>query len=285
MWYVMARLQQSYSLQERLIRTIADWRAYSTDDVEELLDEGADINGASGTLLPLHCACMVCDSNVLKLLLDRGATVNAVDGYERTALHYAAEKDDICTELLIQYGADLNAPDGNQDTPLHWAAFKNNVSSLRMLLHHRAAVNLVDYNNDTPLSWASLKCNHESIQLLLDYGADPSITNYNGMSPILRASAMAASGLDNRDMESVHLLIKALGMFDIRNEQGSLPNEIKRDVQLHDMLLEYCKNARPLKELCRFVIRKNLGQTFLPDAVTKLPLPSSLRSYLMLQEQ
>ncbi|XP_077997142.1 ankyrin repeat and SOCS box protein 8-like [Glandiceps talaboti] len=283
MWYAMARLQQSYSLQERLIRTIADWRAHSTDDVEDLLNDGADVNGASGTLLPLHCACMVKDSTVLKLLLQRGALVNAVDGYERTALHYAAEKDDICTELLIEYGADVNSPDGNQDTPLHWAAFKNNVDCVKILLQNNAAVNIGDFNNDTPISWAAFKCNVESVQLLLEYGADPAITNYNEMSPIKRAAVMAASGLETKDPDCVFLLIKGLGQFDIRNEQGSLPVEIKRDPELYNLLMNYSKNVRPLKELCRYVIRLSLGQTFLPEAVRKLPLPAALQTYLLLQ--
>ncbi|XP_002736456.1 ankyrin repeat and SOCS box protein 8-like [Saccoglossus kowalevskii] len=284
MWYMMESLQQNYSLQERLIRTIADWRAYSTDDVEDLLNQGADINGASGTLLPLHCACMVSDSHVLRLLLDRGAEVNAVDGYQRTALHYAAEKDDICTELLIEYGADLNAPDGNQDAPLHWAAFKNNLSCVKTLLQHNAAVNIVDYNNDTPISWAAKKCNIESVQLLLDYGADASIANFNGDLPVMRAARLAASGLDSQDVECVELLMKASGQFDLRDLAGHLPDIIKQDPLLHDVLFNVCENVLPLKQLCRQAIRRNLGQCYIPNKVPGIPLPTALQNYLLLQE-
>ncbi len=37
--------------------------------------QGADVNQIHGTLLPLHCACMVGDSYSLDLLLQRGAEV------------------------------------------------------------------------------------------------------------------------------------------------------------------------------------------------------------------
>ena len=36
---------------------------------------GADVNRLHGTLLPLHCACMVSDSLILRLLLRKGAKV------------------------------------------------------------------------------------------------------------------------------------------------------------------------------------------------------------------
>ena len=77
MWYAMSNLQQSHDLSERLIRAISDWRTLTgfDDDIEQLLEDGADINRLHGTLLPLHCACMVADSYCLQLLLQKGAEV------------------------------------------------------------------------------------------------------------------------------------------------------------------------------------------------------------------
>ena len=78
MWYVMANVQQSYELSDRLIRAISDWHHpnHQGDDVESLLEEGADVNRLHGTLLPLHTACMVGDPYCMKLLLQRGAQVS-----------------------------------------------------------------------------------------------------------------------------------------------------------------------------------------------------------------
>jgi len=77
MWYVMANVQQSYDLSDRLIRAISNWQLTGREDnVEQLLDEGAEVNRLHGTLLPLHCACMVGDCDSLSLLVQRGADVS-----------------------------------------------------------------------------------------------------------------------------------------------------------------------------------------------------------------
>lgn len=43
---------------------------------------GADVNRLHGTLLPLHCACMVSDSYIVRLLLRKGAKVGATGSIE-----------------------------------------------------------------------------------------------------------------------------------------------------------------------------------------------------------
>lgn len=90
MWYVMESAQQNYHLSERLIRAISNWRTFAgaNDDVEHLIDLGADVNGIHGTLLPLHCACMVSDSSCLRLLLQKGARVNSLDHVDVVAIKF-----------------------------------------------------------------------------------------------------------------------------------------------------------------------------------------------------
>ena len=86
MWYVMANAQSSYQLSDRLIRAISHWQTSLTgneDDIEALLDAGADVNRLHGTLLPLHCACMVGDSDCAELLIQRGAQVTALLGLHK----------------------------------------------------------------------------------------------------------------------------------------------------------------------------------------------------------
>ncbi|XP_072423887.1 ankyrin repeat and SOCS box protein 8-like, partial [Chiloscyllium punctatum] len=72
MWYIMQSIQSKYSLSERLIRTIAI-RSFPHDNVEDLINQGADINCTHGTLKPLHCACMMADPDCVELLLEKGA--------------------------------------------------------------------------------------------------------------------------------------------------------------------------------------------------------------------
>ena len=80
MWYMMESVQQSYEMSDRLIRAISNWRAFghpsADDNIEHLIKSGADVNQPHGTLLPLHCACMVSDTYCLKTLLENGARVS-----------------------------------------------------------------------------------------------------------------------------------------------------------------------------------------------------------------
>ncbi|KAG7220713.1 hypothetical protein INR49_017827 [Caranx melampygus] len=274
MWYIMQSIQSKYSLSERLIRTIAAIRSFPHDNVEDLIRKGADVNRMHGTLKPLHCACMVADADCVELLLEKGAEVNALDGYNRTALHYAAEKDESCVELLLEYGAQPNALDGNKDTPLHWAAFKDNPECVRALLESGACPNARDYNNDTPLSWAAMKGNLES-----------PCDQPEGPTPISRLVALLARGLGTeQEEECLELLCRAAGRFEIRRADGTLPRELNKDPQLLARLTNMVAQAPTLRSLARCAVRQSLGVQFLPTAVKELPLPETIKDYLLLRD-
>ncbi|XP_052016969.1 ankyrin repeat and SOCS box protein 8 isoform X2 [Apodemus sylvaticus] len=227
---------------------------------------------------------MVSDADCVELLLEKGAEVNALDGYNRTALHYAAEKDEACVEVLLEYGANPNALDGNRDTPLHWAAFKNNAECVRALLESGASVNALDYNNDTPLSWAAMKGNLESVSILLDYGAEVRVINLKGQTPISRLVALLVRGLGTEKEDSCfELLHRAVGQFELR-KNGIMPREVTKDQQLCEKLTVLCSAPGTLKTLARYAVRRSLGLQYLPDAVKALPLPASLKEYLLLLE-
>lgn len=211
--------------------------------------------------------------------------MNALDGYNRTALHYAAEKDESCVELLLEYGAQPNALDGNKDTPLHWAAFKDNPECVRALLESGACPNSRDYNNDTPLSWAAMKGNLESVKVLLDYGAQVHVTNLKGQTPISRLVALLARGLGTeQEEECLELLCRAAGRFEIRRADGTLPRELSKDPQLLARLTNMVAQAPTLRSLARCAVRQSLGVQFLPTAVKELPLPETIKDYLLLRD-
>lgn len=287
MWYMMENVQNSYDLSDRLIRAINNWQAFSVadeDDIEDLIDKGADVNRLHGTLLPLHCSCMVSDSYTLRLLIQKGAKVNAIDGYGRAALHYAAERDVFCVEILLENGADINTGDGNQDTALHWAAFKNNVSCVKLLLQHGAQVDPEDFNCDTPLSWAARKGHLEVIKILLEYNASVDSRNLNGDTPLMRAATVQASGLNTEvDDACFELLLKVSGQFELRNNKEKFRNQIASDNKLNEMLMPLCQNVRALQDLCRYTIRKTLGYKYLPNVIPKLPIPTRIREQLLLK--
>ncbi|KAL5006120.1 hypothetical protein ScPMuIL_017278 [Solemya velum] len=283
----MANVQSSYELSERLIQAISHWHTFAgteDDDVEELIRAGADVNKLHGTLLPLHCACMVSDGDSLQLLLQNGARVNKIDGYGRAALHYAAERDLFCVEVLIENGAELNLGDGNMDTPLHWASFKNNVACVKYLLQHGADVDAKDYNLETPLFWAARKGHLEVLKILLEYNANASHVNGNGDTPLTRAMAVQLSGLNTElDDACLELLIKATSQFDLRDRRGNLRNDFVNDNKLSEMLLPLCRNPRKLYDLCRYKVRCCLSYRYLPNVIPKLPIPNRLQDRLLLR--
>lgn len=208
-----------------------------------------------------------------------------MDGYNRTALHYAAEKDEGCVELLLEYGAQPNALDGNKDTPLHWAAFKDNPECVRALLESGAHPNTRDYNNDTPLSWAAMKGNLESVRVLLDYGAQVHVTNLKGQTPISRLVALLARGLGSKqEEECLELLCSAAGRLEIRRADGSVPHELSKHPQLLARLTSMMVQPASLRDLARCAVRNSLGVRYLPTAVNQLPLPESVKQYVLLRD-
>jgi len=289
MWFIMEKVQSSYTLSERLLRAISrstsSW-TYPCDDIQDLIAQGADVNQPHGQLLPLHCACVVGDAKAVKILLENGAEVDKSDGFQRSSLHYAAEKSEKCVELLLAHGADVNARDGNNSTPLHWAAYKNLKESVRLMLEHGANPDCMDYNNDTPLSWAALKGHLETIEVLLDYNCRVNTVNLNGSSPISRLLQTLVMGIGSAQEEAcLHLLFKALGQFDLRERTtGRLPRDFEQDPAVRELLLYYCSSVRDLKHLCRFALRRILGPSDLTRTMDLLPLPSRLKTYVLLKE-
>lgn len=186
-------------------------------------------------------------------------------------------------ELLLEYGALPNALDGNKDTPLHWAAFKDNPECVRALLESGARPNSLDYNSDTPLSWAAMKGNLESVKVLLEYGAQVHVTNLKGQTPISRLVALLARGLGTeQEDECLELLCKAAGRVEIRRADGTLPKELSKNPQLLARLTGMTAKAPTLRSLARFAVRESLGVQFLPTAVKELPLPESVKDYVLL---
>lgn len=80
MWYTMEKTQNGHDLSDRLIRSICSWHSYGvyeeSEDIDDLIDMGADVNRMHGTILPLHCTCMVSDEESLLTLIKRGARVS-----------------------------------------------------------------------------------------------------------------------------------------------------------------------------------------------------------------
>lgn len=275
--------QHSFNLSERLIRVITGWNVNPKDTVEEILREGVDVNHVHGLCLPLHCACSVGNPGIVELLLAYGAEVNAIDGFGRSAMHCAAERSVDCLRVLVSHGGDVDMMDANRNRPLHWAAYRNKAKSVRFLLEHGALVNEPDMFDNSPLHWATMKSSLEAVRVLLDYGAEVTSRNDSGDSPVIKAAHIFTTGLSSdREWEVLNLLLKASGNVSITDEDGRIPENIFQDTELMKILIPVCYSPRSLGQLCRYSIRKQVGEGHLHKLILELPLPESLHRYLLL---
>jgi ankyrin repeat protein len=93
------------------------------EQIEQLLDAGADVNKQSSSGLSLlHKAVMESDEKLVALLINKGAELEINDERDRTPLHMT--RDAAVARILIDAGAFRNVKDNNGDTPLHYAARK-----------------------------------------------------------------------------------------------------------------------------------------------------------------
>ncbi len=158
--------------------------------IEQLLQEGADVNASDEMGTALHWAILLAHKDVVRLLLERGAEPNA-EGTTGTPLYAAALKGDIeSVTLLLQYGAEPNggftatAETANRSTPLHQAASNGYVEIVGLLLERGADPNLVTLDGTAPLHDAAKAGHLEIAQRLVERGADVNALTAVGEPPI-----------------------------------------------------------------------------------------------------
>ncbi|XP_039274455.1 uncharacterized protein LOC120348408 [Styela clava] len=302
MWHIMEALQTRYLLTQEMIDQILrnndscyerldlpPPKKVLSERVKEYLDKGADPNGMPGAsmLRPIHAAAKIGNAEVLTLLVDAGAEVNTVDAHNsRSPLHYAAEICADCVKILLKHGAYPDVRDGDDHTPLHWAAYKNRFECAKYLLESKATVNALSINTDQPLHFAAMRGSYECIELLLDYGADVTVKNCAGKTPLIKSAITRYGGVldDYEDDPSFNVLMRASGRIVVRTPPP-YPNT-SRYLEHEDIIgfiLSITTHVAPLASLCRAVIRQQLVNKYLPDAVRSLHLPKQIERYLLLQ--
>jgi ankyrin repeat protein len=136
---------------------------------------------------PLHNACELGRTAIVKTLLDKGADVNARSFHQLTPLIFAAEAENIeVVRLLISKGAEVNAQSDEKTktrSALHVAAQIEAPSIILALLLSGAEPKLVTTAGNTPLHLAIQSGCASAAALLLFHGASPTITNEKGASP------------------------------------------------------------------------------------------------------
>jgi ankyrin repeat protein len=149
--------------QSALHKTIERHDKVAIDQVEFLLEHGADVNAQRDDLwTPLHLALHAGELTVARMLLDRQADVNARNNDGQAPLHLlsrweAPQGEDDGSEdakILLKRGANVNEKDNDDATPLHLASYHKRLGIVRVLLEYGANIDMENNQNRTPLQIA-----------------------------------------------------------------------------------------------------------------------------------
>ena len=188
---------------------------------------GADADGSSSNLLPLHAAIKKSKADFIAPLHDAGAFLDVAAGADRatplltaiannsatmvnrlaelgaglecrhaetfnTPLLYAALNDKSwAAEKLIRLGADVNAVNKDGKTALMLAAEQGSIKMIGDLLKAGAKPNAKTPKGETALMYAAEKGQTEVINMLVRAGADPL------MADVFNKTALAHAGDKN----------------------------------------------------------------------------------------
>ena len=171
--------------------------------VEEILNEGADVNAQGGLLSnSLQTASSRGHYQVIQLLLESGADVNAPAGRYGTALQVASFNGHYqVVQLLLENGADVNAQGGFLSNSLQTASSRGHYQVVQLLLEKGADVNAPASHFSTALQGASSNGHYQVAQLLLENGA-----NVNAQAGRYGTALQAAS--ENGHYQVVQLLLE-----------------------------------------------------------------------------
>jgi ankyrin repeat protein len=150
--------------------------------VEELLQEGADIDILQKSKTPLIAAIRKGHNAVANKLIDAGANINFGIGLNATTPLISASEFNHpeLVQRLLELGADPNGSNANNRQPIFFAAQDGHTEVLKLLLAAGADVN-------HGLAIAVSEGHEEVVRVLLEAGADPNL-KHNANSIILYAA-------------------------------------------------------------------------------------------------
>ena len=162
----------------------------STEIIDTLLNNGADIDEMSISGSALGIAVWNGKTELVRHLLCRGARIGLAGPSGYNELHKAAVQghSDTC-KVLVEHGADINSQQPiTWDSALSYAAGKGHHKTVQTLLSLGADINNRAWTGFTPLAVACQNGHLASVVSLLQAGADASLPDKEGAPPIHKAA-------------------------------------------------------------------------------------------------
>ncbi|XP_014780955.1 26S proteasome non-ATPase regulatory subunit 10 isoform X3 [Octopus bimaculoides] len=260
------------------------------------------------------------DLHTVQQLISSGMSVNSVvhnpDKQENTTILagacYAGNLDIV--DYLLKAGAYINHKDPCYGrTPLHWACIGRQEKVTLYLIKNKADVNCVDRDNVTPIITASMVGCQNIVTSLLKNGANPCAVDrlrasaihyatFYGHSEVISTLIKSGCNSNNhvifgqgtplanlvhiKDQENCKLLLES--GYNIDNEEWlsdfqrhqSMANSIASNSTIKT-ILTWLQTPRSLDSYCRIVIRKCMQGVYLQNRVSNLPVPLTIKNYLL----
>ncbi|XP_028284777.1 ankyrin repeat and SOCS box protein 4 isoform X1 [Parambassis ranga] len=271
----------------------------SVNCAKHLIYKGAQVNMASRNNeedTPLHTAARFGVPELVALYLKHGASVDAINSLQETPLMtavfwafdakeqtYSQEHHFVC-RLLLDQGADPNLKEEDHKTALHKAAWNCDHILMEMLLEAGADTRAMDINGCAPIQYLlkvtdirPMAIPELCYQLLLNYNA---ARVYPPQFHKVLQSCYNFPGVIEIMVNSYKRLKPT------RKWRASIPDDCyERHKDFYDSLFAVCSNTpRSLLHLSRCAIRASLDG-FCHRGVTQLPLPFSMKKYLLLEPE
>ncbi|XP_023943012.2 ankyrin-3-like [Bicyclus anynana] len=297
---------------ERTALYLAAGRGH-VDVVQYLISVGANVNGEE-----IHGYTPLCEAvwqrytQVVEVLLLSGARVT----HSHKLLHNAIiQRQEDIVRMLANLGGGINLHNDNGDTPLLLSARLAQPAVARILLEKGANVNSCNSITGASalhIAVESIESAEEFEQLLvclIEYKIDLNSTALTGDTALNRALLLQkdlaavllirhgcdvnacdlhSCGLDNlsiasrrRSIRLASLLLKAGHHIPIPDPNNSIPKEGTTKKWLYNI----CKHPPSLFDLCRITLRRFCKNRPLFNYVHSLPLPKSLKCFLMLEDE
>lgn len=211
-----------------------------TDNVEYLLNIGADVNGKDHTGTELVLAAYTKSRPMLNLFINRGANLNVKSPDGKTLLLLGLEKNDSSlVQMLAEKGINVNEQQANGKYPLEFAVEKKQTANVKTLLEANADLKIQTSAGDPLLSLSIEKRDDSIAGLLLKKGADPNGKNRTGRNHLFHS-------LDENQPAIFKLLIDFNADVNEKDAQGT-PLIFSAAEKNRTVFLKYIleKNADP----------------------------------------